>query len=80
MRSSRLSEDDETLITEITFLPDGRLCIFGASQQVLALLGELDLGDADLQKRCAHLQALNLPPSGARMRTAIGRPGFGDQA
>ena len=45
--------DDETAITEITFLPDGRLCLFGASREVLELLGSLDLGDAALEIRLA---------------------------
>ncbi len=45
--------DTETAITEITFLPDGRLCLFGASREVLELLGSLDLGDASLDSRLA---------------------------
>ena len=45
--------DDETAITEITFLPDGRLCLFGASRELLELLGSLNLGDAALDIRLA---------------------------
>lgn len=47
--------DTETAITEITFLPDGRVCLFGASTQVLELLGELNLGDAALNHRLAAI-------------------------
>ena len=43
--------DDETAITEISFLPDGRVCVFGMSREVLQLLGELSLGDPALARR-----------------------------
>lgn len=52
--------DDETAITELTFLPDGRICLFGASREVLELLGSLQLGDAALDSRLA---ALKTPPT-----------------
>ena len=45
--------DEETAVTEITFLPDGRLCLFGASRELLELLGSLNLGDAALDIRLA---------------------------
>lgn len=48
--------DDESAITEITFLPDGRLCLFGASREVLDLLGSLNLGDAALDSRLAAVR------------------------
>lgn len=48
--------DDETAITEITFLPDGRLCLFGASRELLELLGSLNLGDAALDIRLAAVR------------------------
>ena len=48
--------DDETAITEITFLPDGRLCLFGASRELLELLGSLNLGDAALDTRLAAVR------------------------
>lgn len=47
--------DDETAVTEITFLPDGRLCLFGASRQILELLGALSLNDPALDARLAAL-------------------------
>ena len=51
--------DDETAITEITFLPDGRLCLFGASRELLELLGSLNLGDAALDTRLAAVRHTN---------------------
>ncbi len=33
-----MDTDDETNITEITLLPDGRVFVFGLSREVLALL------------------------------------------
>ena len=54
--------DDETAVTEITFLPDGRICLFGASRQVLELLGSLELGDPSLDSRLAALRRPDLIP------------------
>jgi hypothetical protein len=48
--------DGETAITEISFLADGRICLFGASREVLELLGTLNLGDNRLG---ARLNSLN---------------------
>ena len=52
--------DDETSITEISFLPDGRVCLFGASREIIALLDHLKLGDKSLDLR--HLQAQSGQP------------------
>ncbi|MES2789177.1 MAG: hypothetical protein V4719_06110 [Planctomycetota bacterium] len=49
--------DDETAITEISFLPDGRICLFGASREVLELLGRLNLGDSALGSRLTSLRS-----------------------
>ena len=49
--------DDETAITEITFLPDGRLCLFGASREILELLGQLNLGDTALHERLVAIRS-----------------------
>lgn len=46
--------DDETSITEISFLPDGRVCLFGASRELISLLYDLNLRDRSLDIR--HLQ------------------------
>lgn len=43
---------DETNITDIELLPDGRICVFGTSQEVLELLDELQGGcDEPLRRR-----------------------------
>jgi hypothetical protein len=49
--------DGETAITELTFLPDGRICLFGASREVLEVLGFLNLGDASLDARLAAVRS-----------------------
>lgn len=55
MRSRYLQADDETSITEISFLPDGRISVFGMSREVLELLGDLELGDPRLMRRRERL-------------------------
>ncbi|MEK6260290.1 MAG: hypothetical protein AABP62_16860 [Planctomycetota bacterium] len=55
--------DDETAISEMTFLPDGRLCLFGASLELLELLGSLNLGDATLDVRLAAARRAATDPS-----------------
>lgn len=45
---------DETNITEIELLPDGRICVFGTSLEVLDVLDELQAGqDATIRRRLA---------------------------
>lgn len=53
--------DGETAITEISFLPDGRICLFGASREVLEILGTLNLHDNGLDARLAALGQAQLP-------------------
>ena len=55
--------DDETSITEISFLPDGRVCLFGASREIVALLSHLNLGDDSLQARHSLVQSCLQPSS-----------------
>jgi hypothetical protein len=50
-----LYEDDEPPTTEITILPDGRICVFGASRQVLEALDQAGLSDAALRARLEYL-------------------------
>jgi hypothetical protein len=45
---------DESHITEIELLPDGRLCLFGATTEILRFLEELGLGDPGLRQRLMH--------------------------
>jgi hypothetical protein len=48
-----MEQADETTITEITIQPDGRIYVFGASRQVLAVLSDLCPGDQTLLQRLA---------------------------
>jgi hypothetical protein len=54
-----LDAEDETRTTEITILPDGRICLFGASREVLEILGGMDLGDPALDQRLEYLRSLD---------------------
>ena len=45
--------DDETTLSEITIMPDGRVYVFGALWAVLDALVELNPGDAALRRRSA---------------------------
>lgn len=56
MRRAPLNADEETPITEINLLPDGRICVFGSSRQVLEILESLALGDPALDARVKHLR------------------------
>ncbi len=53
--------EDESAISEINILADGRICIFGASQQVLEALDAIDLGDPALRRRVEALHAAQAP-------------------
>lgn len=46
-----MNATDETNITEIELLPDGRICVFGTSLEVLELLDELQGGCDELVQR-----------------------------
>lgn len=46
-----MSLEDDSSISEINILPDGRVCLFGASQQVLEMLDAIPLGDPALRNR-----------------------------
>ena len=59
--------DDETAITEMTFLPDGRCCLFGASKEILQLLHELNLMDTASTQRLTAIQAID--PSKTSIQT-----------
>lgn len=43
--------EEETSVSEINILPDGRICLFGASQQVLEILDSIVVGDRALTQR-----------------------------
>jgi hypothetical protein len=46
-----LNLEDESAISEISILPDGRVYLFGASRQVLESLYAIPLGDPALGER-----------------------------
>lgn len=57
---------DETNITEIELLPDGRICVFGTSLEVLDLLDELQGGqDSNIRRR---LEASRGPSNAPQIR------------
>lgn len=50
-----MNADEETNVTDIELLPDGRICVFGTSAEVLAVLDELQGGkDAAITHRLHH--------------------------
>jgi hypothetical protein len=64
-----MNADDETNVTDIELLPDGRVCVFGTSIEVLEVLDQLQGGaDSSLSARLqpwrkATCQRLLGPPS-----------------
>jgi hypothetical protein len=52
-----VNPDDETTLSEITIMPDGRVYIFGASAPVLDALVELNPADALLRRRVRCVRA-----------------------
>jgi hypothetical protein len=51
-----MNADDETNITDIDLLPDGRICVFGTSVEVLEVLDQLQCGSDHLVRE--RLEAL----------------------
>jgi len=51
VRATRMEFDDETAVSEITILPDGRVFVLGASREVLEMLQVLSPEDAALRRR-----------------------------
>jgi len=56
-----LQLQDETSITELTIVPDGRIFVFGLSRQILEMLKDLDFTAPDLQERLEHIQLSKEP-------------------
>jgi hypothetical protein len=54
---------DESSISEINILSDGRICIFGASMQVLEMLDATSLGDLSLRRRIEALRRAQAGPA-----------------
>ena len=72
MNPDDVMADDETRISEITILPDGRICVFGMSRQLLEILDGWNLGDADIRQRVDHVRGCpgvgSRPCAGGRAR------------
>jgi hypothetical protein len=49
---------DETLITELTITPDGRIFVFGLSREVLDLLKNLNCCSDDIKQRMDYVDKL----------------------
>jgi hypothetical protein len=63
-----MNAEDETNVTDIELLPDGRICVFGASAEVLQVLDRLQGGgDGSLT---ARLAALGSSPGVSRRHAA----------
>ncbi len=56
-----MDANEEASITEINLLPDGRICVFGSSRDVLEVLDSLELGDPALSVRVRHLRSQRRP-------------------
>lgn len=50
MTDDRPAAADETMVTDITLMPDGRVYVFGTSRAVLELLAELDPTDGHVRQ------------------------------
>lgn len=51
-------DGDETLVTEITIRPDGRVYVFGTSRQALEVLEQLRPGDPKLLRLLGRVRML----------------------
>ena len=60
LKEIRVSLEDDFSISEINILPDGRVCLFGASQQLLELMDAIPLGDPALRNRIDSLCPIDL--------------------
>jgi hypothetical protein len=49
--------DDDCATSEINILPDGRICLFGASRQLLEMLDAMHLADPSLKSRIDRLRS-----------------------
>jgi hypothetical protein len=53
MKEDNAVLEDISSISEIDILADGRICLFGASRQVLEVLETLPMNNSDLHERIA---------------------------
>ena len=71
MKEISVSPEDDSSISEINILPDGRVCLFGASQQVLEMLDAIPLGDPALRSRIECLRAADRAASRGAQRSLL---------
>jgi hypothetical protein len=57
VKEKSVSLEDDSSVSEIDILPDGRVCLFGASREVLEILEAVSLGDPALTSRLDRLRA-----------------------
>jgi hypothetical protein len=62
MKRGDESITDETTMTEITVHPDGRVCIFGTSRQVLDVLIGLNPHSSKLNRLLDHVRRIESAP------------------
>ena len=55
-----MSLEDESKVSEINILPDGRVCLFGASRQILEIMDTIVLGDPELKERIERLRTTDV--------------------
>jgi hypothetical protein len=60
VKKTSVSREDDSSISEINILPDGRVCLFGASQQVLEMLDAIPWGDPALKSRIECLRTTDV--------------------
>jgi hypothetical protein len=59
-----MNAEDETNITDIDLLPDGRICVFGTSIEVLEVLDQLQCGaDSTVSGRLGALRQIDADES-----------------
>jgi hypothetical protein len=63
VKENGVSVEDDSSISEINILPDGRVCLFGVSQQVLEMLDSISLGDPALRNRIDSLRTGEMCPA-----------------
>jgi hypothetical protein len=53
-----LPDNDESSISEITILPDGRIYVFGMSRQVLEVIESFQVDDPRVRRLSQHVKEL----------------------
>jgi hypothetical protein len=56
--STRERGREETHVSELTIMPDGRIYVFGTSRKLLEVLESLDPHDESLQRILKHVRHL----------------------